>query len=48
MDDEWSGSTDAFSDDGVGIPEYVNYVILLCRIASTAFIVSMGSRDATI
>ena len=43
MDDERSGSTDAFSDDGVGIPEYIDYVILLCRLASTAFIVSLGS-----
>ena len=43
MDDEQPGSTNAFGDDGLGIPDYINYVILLCHIASTVFIVSMGS-----
>ena len=43
MDDERSGSTDAFGDDGLGIPEYVSYVVSLCRLVSTVFIVSMGS-----
>ena len=43
MDDELSGSTDTFKDDGVGIPEYVDYVILLYRLASIVFVVGMGS-----
>ena len=43
MDDEQSGSTDTFSDDGVGIPVYVDYVNLVYRLASTAFIIGMGS-----
>ena len=43
MDDEQSGSTDTFSDDGVGIPVYVYYVSLVYRLASTALIVGMGS-----
>ena len=43
MDDEQSGSADTFSDDGVVIPMYVDYVNLVYRLASTAFIVGMGS-----
>ena len=43
MDDEQSGSTDTFSDDGVGIPAYVDYVNLVYRLACTAFIIGMGS-----
>ena len=43
MDGELSGSTDTFKDDGVVIPEYVDYVILLYRLASTVFVVGMGS-----
>ena len=43
MDGEWSGSTDTFKDDGVDIPEYVDYVSLLYRLASTVFVVAMGS-----
>ena len=43
MDDERSGSTDTFKADRVDIPEYVDYVILLCRLAITVFVVSMGS-----
>ena len=42
MDGEQSGSTDTFSDDGVDIPAYVDYVSLLYRLASTVFIISMG------
>ena len=37
------GSTDTFKDDGVDIPEYVDYVSLLYRLASTVFVVGMGS-----
>ena len=43
MDDEEAGSTDTFTYDGVGIPKYVDYVILVYRLASTAFIIGMGS-----
>ena len=43
MDDEQSGSTDTFSDDGVGIPEYVDYVNLVFHLASTVFVIGMGS-----
>ena len=46
MDDEKQvlpGSTDAFTDHGVSIPEYVDYVSLLYRFTSTAFIIGMGS-----
>ena len=43
MDDEQSGSTDTFSDDGAGIPEYVDYVSLLYHLVSTAFAIGMGS-----
>ena len=44
MDDEQSGSTDTFkADDDVGIPAYVDYVILVFRLACTAFIIGMGS-----
>ena len=43
MDGELSGSTDTFKDDGVDIPEYVDYVSLLYRLASTVFVVAMGS-----
>ena len=43
MDGELSGSTDTFKDDGVDIPEYVDYVSLLYRLASTVFVVGMGS-----
>ena len=43
MDDERAGSTDTFKDDRVDIPEYVDYFILLCRLAITVFVVSMGS-----
>ena len=38
-----SGSTDTFKDDGVDIAEYVDYVSLLYRLASTVFVVGMGS-----
>ena len=37
------GSTDTFKEDGAGIPEYVDYVSLLYRLASTVFVVGMGS-----
>ena len=43
MDGELSGSTGTFKDDGVDIPEYVDYVSLLYRLASTVFVVAMGS-----
>ena len=45
MEHEQSGSTDTLraDDDDVGIPVYVDYVILLCRLASTTFIIFMGS-----
>ena len=43
MDDEQSGSTDTFSDDGVGIPVYVDYISLAYCLASTTFIIGMGS-----
>ena len=43
MDDEQSGSTDTFSDDGVGTAVYVDFVNLVYRLASTAFIIGMGS-----
>ena len=46
MDDEQSGSTDTFSDDGIGIPEYVNYVNLLYHLPvlpSTVFTIGMDS-----
>ena len=43
MDDELSGSTDTFKDDGVDIPEYVDYVIVLYHLASTVFVVGLGS-----
>ena len=43
MDDKLSGSTDTFKDDGVDIPEYVDYFSLLYRLASTVFVVGMGS-----
>ena len=43
MDDEQSGSTDTFSDDGIVIPMYVDYVNVVYRLASTAFIIGMGS-----
>ena len=43
MGDEQSGSTDIFKDDGVDIPEYFNYFSLLYRLASTVFVVGMGS-----
>ena len=43
MDDEQPGLTDTFSEDGVDIPECVDYVNLLYRLASTVFIIGMGS-----
>ena len=43
MDDEQSGLTDAFNGGGVGILMYVDYVSLVYQLASTAFIVGMGS-----
>ena len=43
MEDEQSGSTDTFRADDVDIPAYVDYIILVCRLASTAFIIFMGS-----
>ena len=43
MEDEQSGSTDNFSDVNAGIPAFVDYVILVYRLASVAFIVFMGS-----
>ena len=43
MDGELSGSTDTFKDKGAGILEYVVYFNLFCRLASTVFVVGMGS-----
>ena len=43
MDDEQTGSIDTFNDDGMDIPEYVDYISLLYRLASTIFILGMGS-----
>ena len=43
MEDEQSGSTDTFRADDVDIPAYVDYLILVCRLAITAFIIFMGS-----
>ena len=43
MDDEQSGSTGTFNDDGAAIPEYVNYVNLLYRLACFTFIIGMSS-----
>ena len=43
MEDEQSGSVGIFSDDGMDIPEYVNYISLLYRLACTTFIIGMGS-----
>ena len=45
MEHEQSGSTDTLraNGDDVDIPVYVDYVILLCRLASTTFIIFMGS-----
>ena len=43
MDDERSGSIDTFNDDGMDIPEYVDYISLLYRFACTIFIIGMGS-----
>ena len=47
MDDEQSGSTDTFSDNGAGIPEYVDYVSLVYRFASTIFTIAMSSLVIT-
>ena len=43
MDGEQSRSNDTFNDDGVAIPEYVDYVSLLYRLASTTLTIGMGS-----
>ena len=43
MDDQQSESTDTSSDDDVGIPQYVDYINLLYRLVSTAFVIGMGS-----
>ena len=43
MEDEQSGSNDTFRADNVGIPAYVDYVVLFFRLASTVFIIFMGS-----
>ena len=43
MGDEQSGSTDTFSDDGIGIPEYVDYVNLLYRLPSSVCTIDMDS-----
>ena len=43
MDDAQSGSADSISVDSLDIPEYVTYVVLVYRLASTAFIIGMGS-----
>ena len=43
MGEEWPGSTNTFSDDGVGIPEYVDYLSLVYRLVCTTFIIGMGS-----
>ena len=43
MEDEQSGSVGTFSDDGMDIPEYVDYISLLYRLACTTFIIGMGS-----
>ena len=43
MDDKEAGSTDSFSYDGVDIPKYVDYIILVYHLASTAFTIGMGS-----
>ena len=43
MDNEQSGSTDTFRADDVGILAYVDYLILMYRHASTAFIIFMGN-----
>ena len=42
MEDEQSGSTDIFSSD-TGTPEYVTYAVLVYQLASTTFMISMGS-----
>ena len=43
MEDEQSGSTDTFRADDVGIPAYVDYLVLVYRLVGTAFIIFMGS-----
>ena len=43
MEDEQSGSANTFRADDVDIPAYVDYLILVCRLAITAFIIFMGS-----
>ena len=43
MEDEQSGSVGTFSDDSMDIPEYVDYISLLYRLACTIFIIGMGS-----
>ena len=44
MEDEQSGrSVGTFTDDGMDIPEYVDYISLLYRLACTTFIIGMGS-----
>ena len=42
MGEERSGSTNTFSDDGVGIPEYVDYLSLVYRLVCTTFIIGTG------
>ena len=45
VEHEQSGSTDTLraNSDGVGILEYVDYVILAYRLTCTTFIIFMGS-----
>ena len=44
MEDEQSGqSVGTFTDDGMDIPEFVDYINLLYRLACTTFIIGMGS-----
>ena len=43
MDYEESGSTDTLSTDSLDIPGYLTYVVLLYRLASTVFMIGMGS-----
>ena len=43
MDYEESGSTDTLNADSLDIPGYLTYVVLLYRLASTVFMIGMGS-----
>ena len=43
MEDEQSGSTDKPTTDSLGISEYVSYVFLVYRLASTMFVIGMAT-----